>query len=161
MRAAFLLALPVAVASCSSSTCYLSCAPGYEQAPNTCSCRAIADAGNSDLSSEQTDATGDTGSALASCAPATGCGAGSTCIEGCPASAKPSIGAVPGICSGPGRDTCGCGAVLDPCDTPGTVCLMPACCDYEGICVTPAERAAICARPEGAHFDCSAADAGS
>jgi hypothetical protein len=36
---------------------------------------------------------------------------------------------------------------------------MPACCDYDGICVTPAERAAICARPEGAHFDC-ASDAG-
>ena len=68
--------------------------------------------------------------------------------------------AVPGICSVPGRDTCGCGAVSDPCDTPGTVCLMPACCDYPGICVTPAERASICARPEGAHFDCSSVDAG-
>jgi hypothetical protein len=32
---------------------------------------------------------------------------------------------------------------------------MPACCDYEGVCVTPAERAAVCARPEGAHFDCT------
>jgi hypothetical protein len=36
---------------------------------------------------------------------------------------------------------------------------MPACCDYEGICVTPTERAAICLRPEGAHFDCTAQDA--
>jgi hypothetical protein len=31
---------------------------------------------------------------------------------------------------------------------------MPACCDYEGICVTPGERDAICARPEAVHFDC-------
>jgi hypothetical protein len=38
---------------------------------------------------------------------------------------------------------------------------MPACCDYEGLCVTPGERAEICSRPEGAHFDCSAIDAGS
>jgi hypothetical protein len=37
---------------------------------------------------------------------------------------------------------------------------MPACCDYEGICVTPSERAEICSRPEGAHFDCSGVDAG-
>jgi hypothetical protein len=37
---------------------------------------------------------------------------------------------------------------------------MPACCDFEGICVTPSERAAICARPEGAHFDCSSVDGG-
>jgi hypothetical protein len=90
-----------------------------------------------------------------------GCGAGSTCIEGCPSSAEPSVGAVGGICSVPGRDTCGCGAVADPCDTPGTVCLMPACCDYEGICVTPTERAEICSRPESTHFDCSGLDAGS
>jgi hypothetical protein len=38
---------------------------------------------------------------------------------------------------------------------------MPACCDFDGICVTPSERAAICARPEGAHFDCSSTDGGS
>jgi len=37
---------------------------------------------------------------------------------------------------------------------------MPTCCDYQGICVTPAERADICSRPEGAHFDCSGADGG-
>jgi len=111
------------------------------------------DAASSDAFSDQQ--ASDTGMALASCTPAVGCETGSTCIDGCPSFAKPAIGAVGGICSVPGRDTCGCGAVADPCDTPGTVCLMPACCDYSGICVTPAERAEICSRPESAHFDCS------
>lgn len=156
-------------ASCSTSKCYPNCAQGYEPIPNGCGCRPAQDAGRFDAPVDQTEGRdtggqaegGDSGSALASCAPATGCGTGSTCIEGCPSSARPSIGSVPGICSVPGRDSCGCGAALDPCTTPGTVCLMPACCDYEGICVTPPERAAICARPEGAHFDCSSVDAGS
>lgn len=89
---------------------------------------------------------------LASCTPTASCGAGSDCITGCPTS-----GPERGVCSVPGRDMCGCGAVLDPCETPGTVCLMPACCDYKGVCVTPAERADICSRPEGARFDCNAA----
>jgi hypothetical protein len=35
---------------------------------------------------------------------------------------------------------------------------MPKCCDYEGICVTPDERVAICARPEGSRFDCTTVD---
>ena len=145
--------------SCSTSKCYPDCVQGYEPIPNGCGCRPVQDAGGLDTPADQTDG-GDSGSALASCEPAAGCGTGSTCIEGCPSSARPSIGSAPGICSVPGRDTCGCGAVLDPCTTPGTACLMPACCDYEGICVTPAERASICARPEGAHFDCSPVDAG-
>ena len=145
--------------SCSTSMCYPNCMPGYEPIPNGCGCRVVQDAGPSDAVADQIEAS-DGGAALASCTPDAGCGTGSMCIEGCPSSAKPSIGAVGGICSVPGRDTCGCGVALDPCTTPGTICLMPACCDYEGICVTPAERAAICARPESAHFDCSAVDAG-
>lgn len=134
--------------------CFPECVPGYEPVPNACICRPIKDAGGSDAPSDQAE-TGDAAETLASCAPGTTCGAGSLCIEGCPSSANPSIGAVPGVCGVPGRDTCGCGVIADPCDTPGTVCLMPACCDHAGICVTPTERAAICARPEGAHFDCS------
>ena len=140
------------------SRCQIDCALGYEAVPDACSCRPIPDAGMdrnaSDAAGGKDAATGD-GGPLASCVPGGTCGTGSTCIEGCPASARPSIGAVGGICSVPGRDTCGCGAVLDTCQTPGTVCLMPACCDYEGLCVTPTERAAICARPEAVHFDCT------
>jgi hypothetical protein len=145
--------------SCSTSKCLPDCIPGYEPVPNACSCRPVQDAGIKDATAEQME-TGNAEEALGSCTPDAGCGSGSLCIGGCPSSAMPSIGAAGGICSVPGRDTCGCGAVLDPCTTPGTVCLMPACCDYEGICVTPAERAAICARPEGAHFDCFSFDAG-
>jgi hypothetical protein len=157
----------LAIASCKSSKCSVDCAPGYEPVPNACACRLVADAGadlnGSDASDGSSAADGsDAGSdrgPLASCEPGSSCGSGSTCIEGCPASVKSSIGSVGGICSVPGRDTCGCGAVLKTCQTAGTSCLMPACCDYDGICVTPAERAAICARPEGAHFDCTS-DAG-
>ena len=135
------------------------CADGSEPVPNSNLCRSILDAGSADSS---TDAAADTASAadagdagdaatLASCLLGTNtCGAGSTCIQGCP-----NEGSLAGVCSVPGRDTCGCGGVLDPCDTPGTVCLMPACCDYMGICVTPAERVAICARVESGHFDCA------
>jgi hypothetical protein len=156
----------LAGASCKSSKCSVDCAAGYEPVLNACACRPVADAGTdrgsvgSDGSSspDSSDAARDRG-LLASCEPGSSCGSGSTCIEGCPASVRASIGSEGGICSVPGRDSCGCGAVLDACQTPGTVCLMPACCDYEGICVTPAEHAAICARPEGAHFDC-ASDAG-
>jgi len=149
-----------ALAGCKSNRCSVDCAAGYEQVPNTCSCHPIADAGTdrSGHDSGTSDAMGDRGP-LASCVADSSCGAGSSCVEGCPSSAKPSIGGVGGICSVPGREMCGCGAVLQPCQTPGTACLMPACCDYEGICVNPTERAAICARPEGAHFDCTA-DAG-
>ena len=123
-----------------------------------CKCGLILDAAAVDSSADA--ATNDASAAdateagtLASCLLGTnGCGAGSTCVQGCP-----NAGSLAGVCSVPGRDTCGCGGVLDPCDTPGTVCLMPACCDYQGICVTPAERAAICARVESGHFDCTGA----
>jgi len=93
---------------------------------------------------------------LMACAPnVPPCGAGRTCILGC-ARDNPERG----VCSFPDRDSCGCGAVLDECETPGTTCLMPACCDYPGVCVTPVERAAICARPESAGFDCGNASQG-
>ena len=154
--------------ACSSTKCYPDCIPGYEPVPNGCSCRPVADSGTDLVASDAADGPSSTdgadagvgGAPLASCAPGSACGSGSTCIEGCPASAKPSVGAVGGICSVPGRDSCGCGAAIDTCTTPGTLCLMPACCDYEGICVTPIERAAICARPEAAHFDCTTVDGG-
>lgn len=158
------LAAVLAAPGCKSSKCYPDCVAGYEPVPNACTCRPVADAATDGASSDATDEStvldaASDGSPLGSCVPGSVCGPGSTCIEGCPASAKPAIGSVGGICSVPGRDTCGCGATIDTCTTPGTVCLMPACCDYEGICVTPAERAAICARPESAHFDCSSIDA--
>jgi hypothetical protein len=169
MRAGF-MAIGVALAALAGAgctKCNVDCIPGYEPTSDGCSCHPVPDAGADrnrfDASDGSTSPDGSDGATdggpLASCVPGTACGSGSTCIEGCPASVRPSIGAVGGICSVPGRDTCGCGVALDTCQTPGTVCLMPACCDYEGICVTPAERAAICARPEAAHFDCSA-DAG-
>jgi hypothetical protein len=147
---------PVCGSACSAPCGCCICADGERQDDLVCrgGCYAAVDGG-------VLDGAVDDGNAFSSCTPSGAtCGAGSACIEGCPSSAKQSIGDVPGICSVPGRDTCGCGVVVDPCVTPGTICLMPACCDYQGICVTPAERAAICARPEGAHFDCSAFDAG-
>ena len=102
-----------------------------------------------------TDATVDAAT-LKACAPnVPPCGAGRTCILGC-ARDNPERG----VCSFPDRDSCGCGAVLDECETPGTTCLMPACCDYPGVCVTAVERAAICGRPEGAGFDCVTASQG-
>jgi hypothetical protein len=119
-----------------------------------CKCLLIYDGAAPDSSTDTGDATdAGAGETLASCLLGTNtCGAGSACIQGCP-----NTGSLAGVCSVPGRDTCGCGAVVDLCDTPGTVCLMPACCDYQGICVTPAERAAICARVESGHFDCAGA----
>jgi len=157
MRCWALLSFVMAAPGCGE--CIADCADGYEAVPNSCSCRPIQDAGSADSSADtaadaasSADATD--AATLASCLPGTNaCGASSTCVQGCP-----NAGSQTGVCSVPGRDTCGCGGVLDPCDTPGMVCLMPACCDYQGICVTPAERAAICARVEGARFDCAAAD---
>ena len=145
-----LLACVTAAPGCGK--CIADCADGYEPIPNSCSCRPILDAGSADSSADTASAADATDAgALASCLLGTNaCGTGSTCIQGCP-----NTGSLAGVCSVPGRDTCGCGGVLDPCDTPGTVCLMPACCDYMGICVTPAERVAICARVESGHFDCA------
>ena len=158
-----LASLALFAISCSSSKCFVDCAFGYEAAPNSCSCRLIADASVDGAdrvdSAGQSDAVPD-GAALASCAPGSSCGTGSTCIAACPVPQDAAGGATGGICSVPGRDSCGCGIIADPCGSPGTLCLMPACCDYSGVCVTPTERAAICARPEGVHFDCSGIDAG-
>jgi hypothetical protein len=140
---------PAVPAACSK--CAVDCADGFEPIPQSCLCRPTTDGG---AGSGGSGGTGGGGAPLATCSPAAPCGASSSCIRGCP-----SDGAVIGVCSVPGRDTCGCGGILDPCDAPGTTCLMPACCDNPGICVTPAERAEICARAEGAAFDCRA-DAG-
>ena len=152
-----LLLLSFVAASPSCRECMASCAYGYEPIPDSCSCRPILDGGandsNADTAADAATADATDAATLASCLPGTNaCGAGSSCIQGCPNAGSPA-----GVCTVPGRDTCGCGGVLDPCSTLGTVCLMPACCDYQGICVTPAERAAICARVEGARFDCTAA----
>jgi hypothetical protein len=83
------------------------------------------------------------------------CPAESSCVQGCPFGSGPLIPNVGGVCSVAGRESCGCGLVPVPCTTPGTECLMPACCDYSGICVTPEERAAICNGPDGVRFDCA------
>ena len=133
--------LGMLAASCGE--CMVDCAPGYAPIPDECSCRPIPYSG------------GSAGSPLGSCMSGNTCLYGLSCIEGCPASRLGLADAPPGICSIAGRDTCGCGAVDDPCETAGTVCLRPACCDFQGVCVTPDERAAICARPESVHFDCS------
>lgn len=86
------------------------------------------------------------------------CSSGSTCVEGCPsptaAGPNSGISARGGVCSVPTRESCGCGVVLQPCTTPGLTCLMPSCCDYEGLCLTPDERATICAGPDAVRFHC-------
>lgn len=46
------------------------------------------------------------------------------------------------------------GVIPDPCTTPGLDCLYAACGDYEGVCVTPAEKTAICAGPDAVRFAC-------
>jgi hypothetical protein len=137
----------IAVALGGCGDCLVDCAEGYEPVPDQCTCRPI-------------PYSGGTGTPLAPCAADSTCLYGLTCIEGCPASRLASATSAGGICSMGGRDSCGCGAVADACETPGTSCLMPACCDYQGLCVTPDERADICARPEGVHFDCAKSDAG-
>jgi len=88
------------------------------------------------------------------------CGKGSSCIEGCPDKGGG------GLCSVVGRETCGCGAIVyQPCTTPGLQCLYPSCCDFQGLCLTPAERQAVCSGPLAAKFNCTSAvgspDAGS
>jgi hypothetical protein len=81
------------------------------------------------------------------------CSPQSTCIQGCPN--KPGLVGPPGgICSVPGRESCGCGVVDQPCTSPGFKCLYPSCCDYEGLCVTEEERAAICSGPDAPRFAC-------
>jgi hypothetical protein len=54
-----------------------------------------------------------------------------------------------------GRETCGCGGVDQPCTTPGLDCLYPSCCDYQGLCLTPTERQAVCSGPMAAKFNCA------
>jgi hypothetical protein len=78
----------------------------------------------------------------------------STCVEGCPFGSSATITSPGGVCSIPGRESCGCGVVAQPCTTPGLECLMPACCDYGGLCVTPEEKAAVCNGPDGVRFRC-------
>ena len=82
------------------------------------------------------------------------CSGGVECVEGCPFSVRPGAGPRGGLCRVPGREQCGCGIVPSPCTTPGLDCLMPACCDDEGLCVTPQEKATICAGPDAFRFDC-------
>ncbi|MFT7623993.1 MAG: hypothetical protein ACI9WU_003179 [Myxococcota bacterium] len=80
--------------------------------------------------------------ALETCAEGDACCAGSQC-----AGAQCAGATGPGICTDPERDTCGCGAVWDDCETAGTTCLA-AGCDFPGICVTPQEMYAICNGPD-------------
>jgi hypothetical protein len=89
---------------------------------------------------------------LGPCAPnaADACGASSVCVEGCAIAGKP----VGGLCTVPGRPRCACGIVASPCESPDLDCLLPACCDLEGLCVTAAEKAKICAGPDAFRFAC-------
>lgn len=80
------------------------------------------------------------------------CESGSICVEGCPS--NPALPDPGGICSVPGRETCGCGAMPQPCTSAGLDCLMPSCCDYPGLCVTPDEKDVICGGPDALRFDC-------
>jgi hypothetical protein len=91
------------------------------------------------------------GEELGHCTPGApaSCPAGSECVEGCP-NRLPSPG---GVCSVSGRESCACGIFLSPCTTPGLVCLT--CCDSSGLCVTPAEKAVVCAGPDRLRFDCN------
>jgi hypothetical protein len=146
MRIIGVVLFAVALGGCGK--CLVDCAVGYELVPGTCTCRPIPYSG------------GAAGTPLGPCGSDSTCLYGLACIEGCPASRLPYYTSVAGICSMGGRDSCGCGAVADTCSTPGTACLMPACCDYQGLCVTAEERATICARPEAVHFDCSKSDVG-
>ena len=57
-----------------------------------------------------------------------------------------------GVCKVPGRETCGCGAAAQACTTAGTSCLMPSCCDHQGLCVTDSERQAVCSGLMASHF---------
>ena len=155
MRILGLALLAVMTAGCGD--CAVDCAIGYEVIPGTCNCRPIP---GYDAAPAPGNDAAPAGGPLASCVPGSLCADGSRCIEGCPHLQGFSPNPANGICGVSGRDGCGCGVVFDPCDTPGTSCLMPACCDYQGICVTPDERAAICARPEGSRFDCTTVDAG-
>src|SRR5262245_49934475 len=109
-----ILAFAAAIAACSQCKCR----HNADAAAND----GNADVDNADVGPTDVDPT-DVGSApeaglLASCGAGATCGAGSTCITGCPTSG-PELG----VCSVPGRDTCGCGGVLDPCETPGMICL--------------------------------------
>jgi hypothetical protein len=98
----------------------------------------------------------DAATPLAHCVPgeASSCVTGSHCVEGCPSNLLPSGVARGGICTGVGRESCGCAANPAPCTTPGLECLLPACCEAEGVCVTPEERTAICAGPDAVRFAC-------
>jgi len=88
------------------------------------------------------------GGPLATCSDDESCCEGSMCVGNtCP----PTQGA--GVCTPPDRDGCGCGAVWDDCDTPGTTCLS-AGCEYPGVCVTPSEMAAICNSADPGCFVC-------
>jgi hypothetical protein len=98
---------------------------------------------------------GAVGVALGHCDPdqTNSCPASSTCVQGGPLHFC-GVTTKGGVCRVPGRESCGCSVNPNPCTTPGFDCLLPACCDFEGLCVTPAERAAVCAGPDRARFDC-------
>lgn len=82
------------------------------------------------------------------------CSSGSICVEGCPYGWNSNIPSTGGVCSVPGRESCGCGAFLQPCTTVGLHCLFPSCCDFLGVCVTDAEERALCAGADAVRFRC-------
>jgi hypothetical protein len=117
-----------------------------------------ADAGDANQRDEADEMSLDAppGEALGHCVPGPNeCVAGAVCVQGCIPRAYPGTGKpVGGLCTFPGRERCGCGIVPAPCTTPGFDCLSPACCDFEGLCVTPEEKAVICAGPDAFRFAC-------
>ena len=114
------------------------------------------DAGGPDGGDEDVAGT-EAGAVLGPCAPGgqDACPAGSMCVQGCPSSGAAGAKPPGGLCSAPGRESCGCGIIPSPCTTPGLDCLLPACCDNQGLCVTPQEKATICAGPDAFRFACA------
>lgn len=82
------------------------------------------------------------------------CPSGSICVEGCPYGWNSNIPNSGGICSVPGRESCGCGAFLQPCTTAGLHCLFSSCCDFLGVCVTDAEEQTLCTGADSLRFRC-------
>jgi hypothetical protein len=73
----------------------------------------------------------------------------------CAACVPTQCGDAGAVCPFPENGTCDCGVVLqDNCSKPASHCLCPACGDGQGICVTTAQQAELCAGPFGPAFSC-------
>jgi hypothetical protein len=111
-----------------------------------------------DLSADRADAAeGGDGGGDGACAggPLSACACGAACTGPC----TPLCNAVPaaGVCRDPANGSCDCGGVMvDNCVKPGTRCLCPSCGDAPGaLCVTDAQRTALCTGVSAAAFRCN------